>query len=102
MIGAILRSNRARWFTLDVLETKRKNRFASEYQPYCCHMDRGGSKTHPEQQSAARYQHIVLKVVKSKVDTQFLKSIFEVQWMKMVCGVSFMLFQGLKMYYGIC
>ncbi len=45
---------------MDFSETKQADRDASEYHPNHCHMDRGGSNTHPIHAPADSCQHPVL------------------------------------------
>ncbi len=47
---------------MSILETKRMDSNASEYDLNHCHMEKGGSKYQPRPRQAALFQHIVLTV----------------------------------------
>ncbi len=45
---------------MDFFETKQVYRNASDYHLNHCHMEKGGSNTHPRPLQAALFQHIML------------------------------------------
>ena len=74
---------------LDILETKRADRNASEYHLIYCHMEKGRSNTHPRPLLAALFLHRVLTGRKNMQNKQEKGGFWEWITLMLVFGVWF-------------